>query len=261
MSEEKKIKRVRIAAMLMLALPVFLSTLGAGGLFSSFLETLLGADGDEAVVAFRANVCAELLGALLAVLAFFLLLKYAADRVVRKALWGLLFSELYMLYYWSASFISPGKHTVGAELWGNSLLLLSVIMCCYAWSLLWRSNRLRVRERSWVLFVFMPYALSFVAFFAPMWQRNIPEGSSMYLLPENNPVYIFVALVMNLLRMVGIWFFVNSRLFVAGKGAEEQVVNDSSALNRCVLGIMLSAFFIINGLALVYKNAHLFVDL
>ena len=261
MNEGKKIMGIRVAAMLLLALPVFLSTLGAGGLFSYLLGAALGFDGDEAVVAFRANVFAELLGALLSVAAFFLLLKYAAGRVVRRALWLLLFSELYMLYYWSASFVSPGVHTVGAELWGNTLLLLSVIVCCYAWSLLWRSDRLTVRERSWMLFLFMPYALSFVAFFAPMWQRYIPEGSSMYLLPENNPVYILVAFVMNVMRVVGVWFFVNSRLFVAGNDEEQVADGEGSAINRCVLGVMVTAFFIINGLALVYRNAHLFMDL
>ena len=83
----------------------------------------------------------------------------------------------------------------------------------------------------------------------------------MYLLPENNPVYILFAFVMNVMRVVAVWFFVKSRLFATGQKGEETVENDSSALNRCVLGIMLSAFFIINGLALVYKNAHLFVDL
>ena len=260
MSEEKKIKRVRIAAMLMLALPVFVSTLGGGKMLSSLLGTVLDVDGDEAVMAFRANVCAELLGALFSVVAFFLLLKYAADRVARRALWLLLFSELYMLYYWSQAFVSPGAHTMSAELWGNTLLLLAVVVCCYAWSLLWRSKRLTKRERTWVLFLFMPYSLSLVAFFAPMWQQYVPEGGGMFLLPENNPVYILVAFVMNVMRVVAIWFFVNSRLFTAEQ-EDEASENDCTALNRCVLGVMLSAFFIINGLALVYRKAHLFIDL
>ena len=261
MGDERRIKTIRLFAMLLLALPAFLSMLGVGGVLSSFIETALGVDGDEAEVAFRANVCAELLGALFSVVALLLLLKCAAGRAVRKALWLLVLPELYMLYYWYCTFMSPGRHTMGIELWGNVLLLLAVILCCYAWSLLWRNERLGEKERTWVLFLFMPYSLSFVAFFAPMWQQYVPEGSSMYLLPENNPVYILFAFVMNVMRVVAVWFFVKSRLFATGQKGEETVENDSSALNRCVLGIMLSAFFIINGLALVYKNAHLFVDL
>ncbi|MBQ5895343.1 MAG: hypothetical protein IIW75_02095 [Bacteroidaceae bacterium] len=261
MRDEKKNKAIRLFAMLLLALPVFLSTLGADSLFSSLLGAVLGVGGDEAVLAFRANVCAELLGALFSVVAFLLLLKNAMDRMVRRGLWLLLLTELYMLYYWSVAFISPGEHAMGVELCGNTLLLLAVVVCCYAWSLLWRNNRLTGEERAWMLFLFMPYALSFVAFFAPMWQRYVPEGSSMYLLPENNPVYILVAFVMNVMRVVAIWFFVNSRLFTAGHEEKDVPENDGTALNRCVLGVMLSAFFIINGLALVYRKAHLFIDL
>ena len=83
----------------------------------------------------------------------------------------------------------------------------------------------------------------------------------MYLLPENNPVYMLVAFIINVLRLVGVWFFVKSRLFVAGYEDKEVVEEDSSALNRCVLGVMASAIFIINGLALLYKNAAVFIDL
>ena len=261
MGDERKIKAIRLFAILLLALPVFFSMLGLGSVFSSLLEALLDVEGDEAIAAFRANVCAELLGALFSVFAFLLLSRCASGRAVRTALWLLVFPELFMLYYWYNAFVSPGRHAVGVELWGNTLLLLSVILCCYAWSLLWRNNRLTDKERRWVLFLFLPYTVSFVAFFAPMWQRYIPEGSSMYLLPENNPVYILVAFVMNILRVVGIWFFVNSRLFTPGHVNGKNDDNDSSALNRCVLGVMLSAFFIINGLAFLYRNAHVFIDL
>ena len=260
MRGKDKTMAIRFCAMLLLALPVLVSTLGGGEVFSSLLVALLAIGGDETVVAFRANVSVEFLGALFSVIAFLLLMKYAADRVVRRAVRLLLLTELYMLCYWFRAFLSPGEHTAGYELWGNVLLLLAVIVCCYAWSLLWRSRRLSQGERAWMLFLFIPYTLSFVAFFAPMWQRYIPEGSSMYLLPENNPVYILVAVVMNILRVVGIWFFVNSRLF-ATVCEDNDAVNDSSALNRCVLGVMFSAIFIIYGLALLYRNAHLFIDL
>ncbi len=261
MGGDRKTRTKRMFAMLLLALPVFFSILGAGGVLSSLLGTLLDADGDEAVRAFRANVCAELSGALFTVPAFLLLLGCAACKGVRRALWMLILAELYMFCYWLNAFLSPGKHAVGFELWGNTLLLLSVILCCYAWSLLWRNGRLTEKERTWVMFLFLPYTLSFVAFFAPMWQRYIPEGGSMYLLPENNPVYMLVAFIINVLRLVGVWFFVKSRLFVAGYEDKEVVEEDSSALNRCVLGVMASAIFIINGLALLYKNASVFIDL
>lgn len=261
MRDEKKNRAIRLSAMLLLALPVLLSIPGVSGVLSSLLETFVGIGDDSAIVAFRTNVSAELFGALFSVVAFLLLLKCAADKAVRKALWQLVLPELYMFYYWYSAFVSPGGHVKQFEMLGNSLLLLSVVWCCYAWSLLWRNGGLSAKERSWVLFLFLPYVLSFAAFFAPMWQRYVPEGSGLDMLPENNPVYILVAFVMNLMRVVGIWFFVNSRLFVAGYEADEDVDNDSTALNRCVLGVMFSAFFVINALALLYRNAHIFIDL
>ena len=123
---------------------------------------------------------------------------------------------------------------------------------------MWRSSVLSRSERSWVLFLFMPYALSFVAFFAPMWQRYVPEGAGAYIFPENNPVYLLLALVMNVMRVVALWIFVNSRLFVLPDVTGNSADDDGRALNRCVFAVMLAAFFIINGLALVYKNVHLF---
>ena len=262
-------KGVRLFAMLSLVLPVFLSIPGVSGVLASLLEAFTGTGGDEAIVAFRANLSAELFGALFSVVAFLLLIKCAADREVRNALWLLVLPELYMFYYWGSAFMSPGERAMRLELFGNSLLLLAVVWCCYAWSLLWRNGRLTAKERTWVQFLFLPYVLSFVAFFAPMWQRYIPEGAGNALSPENNPVYMLMAFVINAMRVVGIWFFVNSRLFVVGnwdedadeEDEEDEAANDRSAMNRCVLGIMLSAFFVINGLALLYRNAYMFIDL
>lgn len=257
----KKMKMIRVVVMLLLALPVLLSVFGGGKFVASMLASLFDISVDGMTDSFRSHACIELVGASFASVAFFILARYAADRVVRRALWLLVLSELYMFYYWLAAFLSPSKNSVEAELLGNSLLVLVVLVCCYAWSLLWRSNSLSRRERTWMQFLFMPYILSFVAFFAPMWQRFVPENYSVYMMPENNPVYIAVAIVMNVLRVVALWFFVKSSLFVPGPEKHECVYCDTSALNRCVLGVLISAFFVISGLAFVYRNVHLFSKL
>ena len=257
----KKMKMIRVVVMLLLALPVLLSVFGGGKFIASMLASLFDISVDGMTDSFRSHACIELVGASFASVAFFILARYAADRVVRRALWLLVISEIYMFYYWLAAFLSPSKNTVEAELLGNSLLVLMVLVCCYAWSLLWRSNRLTNLERTWVQFLIMPYALSFVAFFAPMWQRSVPESCSIYMLPENNPVYIMVALVMNVMRVVALWFFVKSRLFVAEHEKTADSDGDTFAINRCVLGVLISAFFVINGLAFVYRNVHLFSKL
>lgn len=258
---KRMFKRVRVAAMLLLMLPALLSLTGAGGALSSLFDGILQLDGDAAVAAFRANISVELTAAFLSLLAFLLLLRYAADRSVRVALVLLAVAELYMAVYWLQSYLSPGERPFVADVLGNSALLLFTILCCYAWSLLLGNARLGADERSWVLFIYISYILSFVAFYAPMWQRFIPETATTALLPESSPVYLLVASLMNIIRCVAVRYFVFSPLFVEQREDGGVVKASLSPLNRYVVAVALAALFIIYGLAFLYRNAEKFVDL
>ena len=251
----------RFVAMSLLILPVLLSLTGAGVFLSSLSDSLFFQSDNAEVSAFRANIIVELFGALFSLSAFVVLLPFAADKAIRRALRLLVASELYMLLYWAVSYVSPVERYLFADMLGSSVLLLATIVCCYAWSLLLGNKRMGAAGRSWSIFIYLSYIFSFVAFYAPLWQRFIPEGSPATYLPENSPAYIMVASLLNIIRCVAIKYFVYSPLFVNKDDSTEPLQCGFSPFNRFLLAVFLAAFFIVNALAFVYKNVHFFAAL
>lgn len=248
----------RVVAAVLLMLPLLLSMVG-GNVLSSLLATVAG--GDVQLLSFRYSAILESLGAFSSLLAFVLLLRYVADRVVLNALRILVAAELYMALYWLLLFMVPDGRPAVAEVLGSSALLVAVIACCYAWSLMMGNDKLGKTERSWMPFMLMPYILSFAAFYATMWQRFVPEGGVALLL-DASPLYMFVAISFNILRCVAVWVFANSSLFNPLEGGSHHVSEGGyTPLNRYVLAVALSALFVVNALAWVYENMYLFYNL
>ena len=77
-------KMIRVVVMLLLALPVLLSVFGGGKFIASMLASLFNISVDGMTDSFRSHACIELVGASFASVAFFILARYAADRVDDK---------------------------------------------------------------------------------------------------------------------------------------------------------------------------------
>ncbi len=251
-------RRCSVAALLLMV-PVLFSMADAGGWMSQGISSLLqGGGAASGSGLFRAGLLCDILGAGCAVAAFALLLGRAADRVVRIALGVLVVAELYMFVYYIVLFCFPEGRAALPDAVGSVLLLVSIIACCYAWSLLLARPRLRSEERGWCVFLFMPYIMSFVAFYAPVWQQHIPavEGNVRYLL-DYSLLYTLFAYAWNVLRCVALWRFCQSSLFAVGCDAAPVRDGELSPINRYMLAIVISSFLAVQGLALVYSNFSL----
>lgn len=248
-----------IVAALLLMLPSLLAVVGGQNLFAEIFE-LFAASGDDAVRSFRANISLELFGAFCSSAAFSLLLLLSKERNVKIAISLLLAAEIYMCIYWAYMFVNPLSRPVLLDALLNMVLVIVVIGCCYGYSLLLSSRRLRGYDRVWVMFIFMSYIMSFVALYAPVWQRAVPSISgSRTLLMDNASVYVIFAFVWNVLRCYALWRLALSPLF-AGRDSIKENEGSLSPVNRYTVAVLVASLLAVKGLELVYSNAFTLLD-
>jgi hypothetical protein len=250
-----------LIAVLLLVLPTILSLSYLGdGLYDDIVR-LVYDGGEESVLNFRANVLGEIIASAMAVLAFAVIYPKAASGNAKFAMWVLSLCELYMFLYYSYMFAHPVSRSAGVDIMGGMLLLLTIMLCCYGYSLMYSDKSLEPERRSWAIVIFMSYIMSFMAFFAPSWQRHIPyvEGNSRFML-DFSPLYVVFACLWNLLRCIALWKLFTSSLFVNGKTCGNGEKSSCSPLNRYLLAILVASFLVIKGLELVYKNTSVLLE-
>ena len=251
-----------IIVVLLLALPSILSMFSLDKILYGAAVHLLLDVADNQVFNFSVTVMSEAVASLLALSAFIIIYPKAVDRNPRRALWVLSVCELYMFLYYSYMLLNPLSRNAVTDILGSMLLLLSIMVCCYGYSLFYACNRLEPERRSWAVFLFMSYIMSFTALFAPSWQSHIPfvEGNSKFM-PDYSPLYVVFAFLWNLLRAVALWKLFTSSLFVENGKECDGDQSSLSPVNRYLLAILIASLFVVKGLALVYENTFLLLEL
>lgn len=246
---------------ILLVLPIALEFLQANGFLSSGIAYIAGLEDDYATGIFRTSIYGEIQSAAFAVIAFALLYRTTTEKVTKRATGILIAAESYMLAYNTILYIWPVSRNAVADATGNIILFVSVIASCYAWSLMVGSNRLKSAERAWAALLVLPYIMSFTAFYSPTWQQYIPQSEgNVRLLPEYTLLYTVFAGIFNILRAIALWKVCHSGLFGKSDGSSAASDN-SSPLNKYIAAIVIASFFVIQGLALVYRNADFFNNL
>ena len=251
-----------VIAVALLALPSLLTLLGIDDILYGAVVQFLPGNSDEMVAGFRLTVLKEIVASILALAAFVVIYAKASTRNARVALLVLSLCELYMSVYYGYMFLNPLSRNVGIDILGSMLLLLSIIVCCYGYSLFYANQRLEADRRSWAVFIFMSYIMSFTAFFAPSWQQYIPfvDGNSRFM-PDYSPLYVAFAALWNLLRCIALWKLFTSSLFVGKYDGGDAQLSSLSPVNRFVLAILIASLFVVKGLALVYGNTFMLLEL
>lgn len=251
-----------IVAVSLSVVPVLFSLMNLDGTFFDSIAALLFENEDGSVARFRMTVLSEAAAALMAFAAFSLLYTLAASRNARMAAAVLALCELYMFSYYLYMLLNPESRSSSVDIAGSILLLISIIACCYGYSLFCADRRLEPERRSWAVFMFMPYIMSFAALFAPAWQQHIPlmEDNSRLML-DFSPLYQFFAFLWNVARCIAVWKLFTSSLFIKDGMACRDEAAELSPLNRYMLAILVASLFVVNGLALVYKNALSLLEL
>lgn len=243
-----------IVAALLLMLPSLLSIAGGQNLFTEIVGHFAPPAGDAAVCSFRANISLELCGAFCSSAAFLLLLLLSRGRNTKIAVSLLLAAEIFLCAYWIYIFMNPSARPVLLDALLNMVLVIMVIGCCYAYSLLLSSARLRGDDRVWAIFIFMSYIMSFTALYAPAWQRAIPSVlGSRSLLMDSASVYVIFAFAWNILRCYALWRFALSSLF-AGRNSIRNNEGSLSPVNKYTVAVLVASLLAVKGLELVYSN-------
>lgn len=226
------------AAALLLVLPVAISIADAGGWLSSSVATLFGG-ADNAIALFNAYMLREAFAAVATALAFILLLPRSIDRVVRFALWLGVVTNIYISAFYLLPVLFPPLLAGFQAAVGSTLLLLAVIVSCYACTLFVGHSALTVKERLWCLPLLLPYIISFVAFYSPAFVQNIWSVGDM-------PNFLFVfAVVWSVVYGVALWRLAFSALF-AGRGSTAgDAAASFSPLNIYMLAVVLLSLAIV----------------
>lgn len=226
------------AAALLLVLPVVISIADAGGWLSSSVATLFGGAAN-ATVLFNVYMLREAFAAIATAVAFILLLPRSIDRVVRFALWLGVVTNIYISAFYLLPVLFPSLLAGFQAAVGSTLLLLAVIVSCYACTLFVGHSALTVKERLWCLPLLLPYIISFVAFYSPAFVQNIWSAGDM-------PNFLFViALVWSVVYGVALWRLAFSSLF-AGRGSTAgDAASSFSPLNIYMLAVALLSFAIV----------------
>ena len=251
--------RQKIAAVLLI-LPIALSILDIGGWLSECLASFM--PGSIEVQEFRSRLIYDISGAATSMAALYILLGLAGEKATRISTRILFFCELYTFIYYGYMFINPSGRTADTDAICSMGLLVSVIACCYAWSILLARPILEKKARLWMMFIAMQYIMSFVAFYAMTWQQHIPHTSNnISLLPDYTFLYSIYAAMWNILRCIALWKMCHSRLYDGTTVENENSEGEYSPINKYMIAIAIASFFIIKGLALVYKNYNLILGL
>ena len=250
----------RKVASLLLIFPIAFSVLDSGGWLTDSLASLI--PGESEVQEFCARLMNVIIGAALSATAYAILLRNSADRATRISTGILLSCELYtMSYYGYMSFV-PNERSAGLDAIGSSILLLSTIACCYAWSLILSHPKLSKKEKALMIFIPMQHIMSFVAFYAMTWQRHIPQfENNGTLLLDHTFLYPLFAIQWNILRCIAMWRFCHSELYGRTHEAAPDHTATYSPFNRYMAAIAIASYLVIQGLALVYQNTHLLMEL
>ena len=226
------------AAALLLVLPVVISIADAGGWLSSSVATLFGGAAN-ATVLFNVYMLREAFAAIATVVAFILLLPRSIDRVVRFALWLGVVTNIYISAFYLLPVLFPPLLAGFQAAVGSTLLLLAVIVSCYACTLFVGHSALTVKERLWCLPLLLPYIISFVAFYSPAFVQNIWSAGDM-------PNFLFViALVWSVVYGVALWRLAFSSLFAGRGSATGDAASSFSPLNIYMLAVALLSFAIV----------------
>jgi hypothetical protein len=249
----------RVAA-LFLIFPIAFSVLEAGGWSTGSAASLI--PGEDEVQEFRARLMNIIIGAGLSATAYIILLRHSAGRAIRTATGILLSCELYTLAYYGYMFLIPEGRSAESDAIGSTILLISTIACCYAWSLILSHPKLDKKEKAVMIFIPMQYTMSFVAFYAMTWQRYIPQlENNGTLLLDHTFLYVLFAILWNILRGTAMWKMCHSELYGNSHETTPGTEAAYSPFNRYMAAIAIASYLVIQGLALIYRNAHLLMEL
>lgn len=219
----------------LLVLPVAISVADAGGWLSSSVATLLGGAVDS-VALFSAYMLREAFAAAATAVAFILLLQCSIDRVVRFALWLSVVANIYISAFYLLPLLFPSLLAGFQAAVGNTLLLLAVIVSCYACTLFVGHPALSVKGRLWSLPLLLPYIMSFVAFYSPGLVLDMSNVGA------NNNVLLAVA--WGVLYGAALWRLAFSALF-QGRGCATGEPASFSPLNVYMLSVVLVSFAVV----------------
>ena len=222
------------AAALLLVLPVVISIADAGGWLSSSVATLFGGAAN-ATVLFNVYMLREAFAAIATAVAFILLLPRSIDRVVRLALLLAVVANIYISAFYLLPVLFPSLLGGFPAAVGSTLLLLAVIVSCYACTLFVGHSALTMKERLWSLPLLLPYIMSFVTFYSPEFVQNIWSAGDVQNL------LLAIAVVWSVVYGVALWRLAFSSLF-AGRGSATGEAASFSPLNIYMLAVALLSF-------------------
>lgn len=221
-------------AALLLVLPVVISIADAGGWLSSSVATLFGGAAN-ATVLFNVYMLREAFAAIATAVAFILLLPRSIDRVVRLALLLAVVANIYISAFYLLPVLFPSLLGGFPAAVGSTLLLLAVIVSCYACTLFVGHSALTMKERLWSLPLLLPYIMSFVTFYSPEFVQNIWSAGDVQNL------LLAIAVVWSVVYGVALWRLAFSSLF-AGRGSATGEAASFSPLNIYMLAVALLSF-------------------
>lgn len=223
------------AAALLLVLPVVISIADAGGWLSSSLATLFGGAAN-ATVLFNVYMLREAFAAIATAVAFILLLPRSIDRVVRLALLLAAVANIYISAFYLLPMLFPSLLGGFPAAVGSTLLLLAVIVSCYACTLFVGHSALTMKERLWSLPLLLPYIMSFLTFYSPEFVQNILSAGDVQNL------LLAISVVWSVVYGVALWRLAFSALF-AGRGSTAgDDASSFSPLNIYMLAVALLSF-------------------
>ncbi len=223
------------AAALLLVLPVVISIADAGGWLSSSVATLFGGAAN-ATVLFNVYMLREAFAAIATAVAFILLLPRSIDRVVRLALLLAVVANIYISAFYLLPVLFPSLLGGFPAAVGSTLLLLAVIVSCYACTLFVGHSALTMKERLWSLPLLLPYIMSFVTFYSPEFVQNIWSAGDVQNL------LLAIAVVWSVVYGVALWRLAFSALFAGRGGATGDAASSFSPLNIYMLAVALLSF-------------------
>lgn len=223
------------AAALLLVLPVVISIADAGGWLSSSVATLFGGAAN-ATVLFNVYMLREAFAAVATAVAFILLLPRSIDRVVRLALLLAVVANIYISAFYLLPVLFPSLLGGFPAAVGSTLLLLAVIVSCYACTLFVGHSALTMRERLWSLPLLLPYIMSFVTFYSPEFVQNIWSAGDVQNL------LLAIAVVWSVVYGVALWRLAFSSLFAGRGSATGDAASSFSPLNIYMLAVALLSF-------------------
>lgn len=223
------------AAALLLVLPVVISIADAGGWLSLSVATLFGGAAN-ATVLFNVYMLREAFAAIATAVAFILLLPRSIDRVVRLALLLAVVANIYISAFYLLPVLFPPLLAGFPAAVGSTLLLLAVIVSCYACTLFVGHSALTMKERLWSLPLLLPYIMSFVTFYSPEFVQNIWSAGDVQNL------LLAIAVVWSVVYGVALWRLAFSSLFAGRGGAAGDAASSFSPLNIYMLAVALLSF-------------------